>query len=157
MTAHPELLVSLAALPGLDATGLRLLSSVSGGEYVCIGYRPRVRAWYALPVMSDARTAEECEWVPLGLDARIDLADSATRDRVARWCGERRKLEAGCTAPHWHHDFGGRCALSAVTRWTTYCDAVDAYDDTKLEDGSRKADAHALAMVAVHLGQTVTP
>jgi hypothetical protein len=46
MTAHPELLVSLAALPGLDATGLRLLSSVSGGRHESLsllGQHPSAR------------------------------------------------------------------------------------------------------------------
>lgn len=176
MTAHPELLLHLVDVPGLDATGLRLYSPVSGGEYVCIGFRPRVGAWYGVPVMTDERTAEDCQWVPLGVDVRVSLIDSATRDRVARWVAGVTKLRCESTAPRWYWSSHDECwwldapsqdsrgfdHLGRLTRsgerlleGVPALGEVDQLDDTRLADGSLICDALALLHVARHLGQEV--
>jgi hypothetical protein len=87
-----RLRVPLDKLPGLDAVGLTAyamdLQWIVIGDGGCEGLD--ILAW----------TLDEQVPVPREVMA-ISLADSATADRVARWCAGRVGLEVGCTAPGW--------------------------------------------------------
>lgn len=142
--------VPLAALPGLDPVGLRLVRIDNGWTSVCVGtcfQRQLVMHNYfdSKPIV---------EW-------DVDLADASTRDRIARWAAERVGLEVGSTAPSW-----GWCP--PVMTWRLYAEHGEwdaprsLFDDAfwdrhlgnlrPLPDGALYVTALALAMAAAHLG-----
>jgi hypothetical protein len=84
-----RLRVSLAKLPGLNAAGLFCWDRGESGCCVLEVDNHWVRfAGDDLPNVSTG-------------SVDLDLSDSATADRVARWCAGRVGLEVGCTAPGW--------------------------------------------------------
>lgn len=155
-----DLLLPLSEVPGLDATGLPAL--------LADGHRGVILPGGVLFHL-DRRQ------VYLAGNVRgIDLADSATRDRVVRWVAGRLGLTLGSsTAPEW---FGRRGAWELnpgtgspdievvfVRPVGSYSGAygpivptlaeLDCDDDARLPDGSRAVDARALLLVAQWLGR----
>lgn len=103
----------------------------------------------------------------------VNLADAATRDRVARWCAARLGWPAQTSAPTWMRtldldDSAGWCLVGADDRAEVFlaCGdvrlpneralpglaALDRDDARTLPDGTRWVDAAALAVAARHLG-----
>lgn len=156
-----DLRVPLSALPGFDPVGLRCSTASSGdGHWLCVA-----DGWLtdANPRVSRNETTRVYDGPMSGVV--LDLSDSATRDRVARWVAARVGLEVGCTAPGWGwvdndptnamRDVLARGWVlgSAFFVWGGCGTSdLDPTDDTCLPDGSRVVDAVALARVAVYLG-----
>lgn len=170
--AEPSALsLRLDELPGLDAVGLRVPLR---GETTGIVLRPGevwLETW-----------REDVDWADWALDGGrvLDLADGATRDRVARWCASRLGWTLGdSTAPSWERSWdvdelgavggargwslvasGGRHVFVAATDdrdpATLVVPAlagIDRPDDERrLSDGSLWCSAAALAAFARHLG-----
>ena len=167
--SDPRFIVPVEGMPGFNALGLI------------------VAAWTGYN-RADPTTAERALFVgrserfeqPLVLTrgrielrerVALDFADTATRDRAARWLGARRSLVASSTAGRWEcwvHR-GRLWALAVETGKATYrgvtmasfdtsnvpeLAALDPHDEAKLPDGSRVVDALALATVCRSLGVT---
>lgn len=172
-----RLRVGLAELPGFDPVGLRVWEEAEAGVVVGRDDRPegeRRGEWLVYPATGEWEGCDTggCDPVisagPSHLT--IDLADSATRDRVARHVAARARLEIGNTAPQWTCTFRaegfGRWSITGRhERQRTYhgghhewgeavreLQDIDATDARTLSDGSSYADALALALVACHLG-----
>lgn len=185
MKPSPDVLVSLTALPGFDPVGLRVLVQTPDDDRWHVGMRfdPTDFGRRPIPVwvvLIAAFEGVEPSRFIMGqasvLDVRLDLADSATRDRAIRWLAAKADgIYVGSGPPMWRpsgkvRQWRGERMLQS---WAVYGSTrgecrfsgneipaltdLDRADDTRLPDGSRRVDAHALALVAVHLGQQVTP
>jgi hypothetical protein len=146
----------LAALDGFDPVGLTL---GRGGEWAaCVAYGHSDGT--VLLVRGAGTRHVVTEWWPLA-GFEVDLADAATRDRVARWLAARVGLEVGSTAPGWETGdiepvewvlVGTRIGDHFTPDSVPALAAVDPDDRRRLADGSLYRDALALALVAVHVG-----
>lgn len=164
------LTLQVSALPGLDPTGLRAWWRPTWrppveGECRAVGLTDA-----AVSILGDGQPPLE---VPLE-HAFIGADNAATRERLAQWLAEREGWDepgalTWAATPrhdatgqpdggHWslydsagralHYSGDGRegAAVSAIA-------SVDVHDARLLPDGSRYADALALATVAWALGQ----
>lgn len=179
MTAHPELLVPLLALPGLDPVGLwvRHRASPSACRWLVTEHLPAIEGRYPQPSRCVVAHGGPHNVGDVDDKLRLNLADSATRDRVTRWIGARsNKAMDHSSAPWWEWHGPRRVWALIANRWVHYYSPfgdeietadpllavlalrdLDPQDFTTLPDNSRRVDAHALALVAVHLGQQVQP
>jgi hypothetical protein len=89
-----RLRVPLDRLPGFDPVGLRVIGE-DGLPAGLVTLSTGVHVFLADDVNEDGSNLH----YPADFDA--NLSDSATADRVARWCAGRVGLEVGCTAPGW--------------------------------------------------------
>ena len=142
--------VPLSSLPGFDPVGL-VLHHHSGWSGFAIGRSPRGSLVCYSSGVSQLEPAA----------AEIDLADSATADRVARWAAAQVELATDCTAPGWRYlpdSVGWWLAAPDGAGWFFPVSSLPlvkvfwADDDRLLPDGSRYVDRLALALVAVYLG-----
>jgi hypothetical protein len=148
-----RLRVSLDLLPEFDPVGLHIWDEE---------YERHVLVTEAHETILDLHLRQEDAFRIQRREARLDLADASTRDRVARWLGGRHGLRGGCVAPSWvnrTHDFmlGGavmfrRKRNGHVSIVVPELVATALPDLRDLPDGSRYVDALALALVAVHVG-----
>lgn len=109
-----RLLLPLAKLPGLDPVGLRVAVEGCG---VGIVVEPddaepenRHGEWIVYPIGGWPETEPYISHDALSVKASemaIDLADAATRDRVARWAAGRAGETSGCTAPSFRRGYEG--------------------------------------------------
>lgn len=160
-----ELRVPLPSLPGLDPVGLVVWHAVDQTfeSGLCFENESRTAGrWLALNIRVRGGKGTSYFRAENGI---VDLADAATRDRVARWVADRVEFEVGSTAPGWGFvdtdwGFDMRGWLMGWRRqgepvwWPAdgFLAGADPNDDRLLPDGSKFVDALALARVAVHVG-----
>ena len=98
-----DLLVPLASLPGFDPVGLRVASTATDNAKF-----PGLRGLFVAHADCDeVRVLWVADDGPENWPAAqvlLDLADAATRDRLARYVAGRVGLEVGSTAPTWAPD-----------------------------------------------------
>jgi hypothetical protein len=165
-----RLRVPLAALPGLDPVGLDLVALGQGEWAVHVLDADGPWPQHDLLVYDGRWRTTESWWLhgdgPELTTWAVDLADAATRDRVARQLAGRVGLEVGCTAPSFDRTPVG-WALVGPHDCIIYAEPdadldefvevpaladLDPADDRRLPDGSIYRDALAQAIVAVHVG-----
>ncbi|MEQ1494470.1 MAG: hypothetical protein ABL912_01740 [Novosphingobium sp.] len=155
-----RLRVPLSALPRLDFLGLPLVP-VEGAR----GYAVGEMLGFGRVVIARYGAADAVAVSSLSLD----LSDSSTADRVARWLAGRLGVEVWCTAPSWV------CVVESVGWWIfsgeprslhrpaplagkyfprgVYAEQADPTDGRRLDDGSRYVDRLALRLVAEEVGR----
>lgn len=177
----PGLMVALSEVPGLDPVGLRVTRDRPMFGTV-LGVDADGTVWCSTWSEGGRFGAEGRIFAFSPGTARVYLADSATRDRAARWLAGilRPDVDGGfpaCVIP-------GRSSFGANSRtptwglavsslqdgplWRSFDDqplpngkrlsqdalfaGLDLLDDTRLPDGSRLVDALALAAVCRAVG-----
>jgi hypothetical protein len=93
-----------------------------------------------------------------GAKTWLSMVDSSTRDRVLRLLADMKGLEPECGSPGWCYWDSDWCVGGPVKGWVLGFRAqmpvwwsvhhLDPRDDTRLQDGSRRVAALALADVA---------
>lgn len=154
MPADP---LHLAIPDGLDLTGA-LCRTTSLGERVRVAYRTPKGGWVCVYVDGGGRAV-------ITLPARclrLDLWDDVSRLRVLQWLVDRDgfRRERGVRFRLWRGSRGTVLKIESddcASLFTNWPDAmswlvvglgeIDPNDNTRLPDGSRRADAMALAAV----------
>lgn len=169
---NADLLLRLDRVRGLDPVGLAITADEARYSGVCVrvfgtpANDPRVSSTRSSCTMSVyPRGGGHCAALPPS-EVSVSLADSAARDRVARWVAERVGMPCDPVAGFWRFVLGawrltgsdgaiefGAADPEAEGRFVVHAlSALDPHDDTRLPDGSRLVDALALAAVARHVG-----
>ena len=158
--------IPLAALPGFDPVGLFVRGLINDdGRYLVSGVSP----CDPVAILVDGRESRGYRTVSFEL-VDLDVADSSTADRLARWLAARVGLEVGCTAPGWKGQddgwvlttfgkgvfFGAMPSNSRPAGHISIVPGLAGIDVPggyrRLPDGSLFRDRLALAVVAVHVG-----